>query len=185
MILEIFTKYKEKFYNSSIYLKYNKDILNKIQPIVQKWRGLSQREKNMINILTITFLVYIVVNICFSIINFSQNIEIKNANLYKMLNKVNYLQKEYDNISAFNPNKFSEISITKVKDDMTQVLDIKEPNVVLEDNLLIIKGERVPFERIIQLLGQFRNTYGIFPTKLMIIKVEPNIINFDISFMVK
>ena len=63
-----------------------------------------------------------------------------------MLVKSNQLKKEYDNIMQFNPNKFSDITTDKIKDDMIQILEIKDPNIVLEDNILIIKGENIKFE---------------------------------------
>jgi hypothetical protein len=183
--MNILKIYQEKIKKINFFIKLRKDFFYKINPLLKKWELISKREKSLIILLGIVFILYLMINLFISIVNFTEEISIKNNNLQLMLVKATKLEKEYENISQFSPNKFSEVTINKIKDDMNQIMDIKYPNIILEDNLLVIKGENIKFENVIQLLGQFRNTYGIFPLKLVLTKVGPDIVNFYISFMVK
>ena len=185
MKTNILKYYQEKINKMDFFIKLKKEFYYQITPLLKKWQLLSKREKNLLTMLSIVFLMYLIINIFLGVINFAEEVKIKNNNLKIMLLKANQLNKEYDNISQFNPNKFSEVTTDKIKDDMIQILDIKEPFLSLEENILIIKGEKIKFEKIIQLLGQFRNSYGIFPVKLVLTKEEPDVVSFNISFMVK
>ena len=156
----------------------------KIQPLLDRWVRFTPREKQLVLAIFIAGGLFVLVSILGSatdIIRIAHRdyIRMQNYNLTAVA-----LNKEYKELSLTSANTFSTVSLTRIQDDVSQVLEIKTPDVSLQEGLLTIKCDNVLFSSVILLLEQFRKSYGIFPNKLTITQSRSGYVALKVTFLV-
>ncbi len=155
-----------------------------LKPLFDRWMRFNIREKQFlvglgaaIALLCICFIISIAVDCTTNITN--KYITLQN---YKTDSDLFY--KENKELLQLKPNKFNHINLTKITGDVGQAFDAKDSSIILQENNLNLKINDVTFISLINFLEQMRNSYGIFPNKLKIIRAKSGIINFEANFLV-
>ncbi|MCE2705830.1 MAG: hypothetical protein LW807_01985 [Proteobacteria bacterium] len=174
--LKIITQHK--------YDRFINDLKIRLKPLLMRWLQLSIREKQLVIALLSAFGIFILVSIVGSAIDITDRMYNKNIILQTYQLDSQVLNREFKELSQTTANEFSEVSVARIKGDVTQALSVKEPDVTLQDNMLILKGDNILFESVILLLEQLRKSYGIFPTKLKMTQSRSGYINFNATFLV-
>ncbi|MFN8770238.1 MAG: type II secretion system protein GspM [Neisseriaceae bacterium] len=164
--------------------EFIKQLQERAKPFIERWVRLTQREKQLLIILSGVIVAFIL----FSIISAAINIDTQLNKRYDILQAYKLdaqsIQNELKILSKTTANEFSTVSLTRVQGDVTQALGVTNPDVILQDNILTIKADNVSFESVILLLEQLRKSYGVFPTKLKITQSRSGYVNFNATFFV-
>ncbi len=158
----------------------------RLKPVYAYWEKLSDREKQLVTILGGVIGLFILVSIFSSAISFRKALEARDMQLerYKMEALVMY--KEYRDLSSISANQFSSANADQIKADISEVLDVKNPNVVVQDNVLSIDVDNADFKSIMLFLDQMRNSYGLFPDKLKITRLSKSgYASFSVTFILE
>lgn len=160
------------------------NILNtKSKPLINYYLSKTERERQILLIgvgFIVLSILYLMIN---SIISFGEDI----GNSYKTMQSyradADDLIKRYKYISKLTPNEFSTITVDRIKGDVSQELDIKNPDVQIIDSTLTIKVGKAKFINVMQLFNQLRKSYGIYPDKLKITRLsDSGFVSFNVSF---
>ncbi len=147
--------------------------------------NLTKREQILVGIMlsfVLTLLLMLVVN------NFS-NLMIRAQQEHMILQSQKFeasnINKNYKNLLNLSANEFNIIKIDKIKEDITQILKINNPDIAKQDDLLTIKLNNITFESALLFLDQLRKSYGLFPTSMSMINLpSPSYINFTVNFRI-
>lgn len=159
-------------------------IIQRSKPLVDRWIRLTVREKQLVGGLLAIFGIFILSSIIGSAINLSSQLNNKYILLQAYKLDAQSIQKEFKELSNITANEFNSVSIERIKGDTTQALSVVNPDITLQDNILIIKADNVLFESVILLLEQLRKSYGIFPSKLKVTQSRSGYVNFSATFSV-
>ncbi len=148
------------------------DLILRLQPLKEYWKQRSEREQQILIIGSI----FIVIFIFFSIIGMA--LDYRN-NLRESYHELQRYKIEAEVIAAGNkalanttPNDFSSVNSDRIKADAAQIMDIKDADIILADNILTVKANNVKFEATMLFLDQLRKSYGLFPSKLVISRLS-------------
>jgi type II secretory pathway component PulM len=174
-----------KFDNSTLNLWLD-NLQERLNNVVAYWMRLSSREQQLLGISSILIVLFIIFSIIGSAIDLSNNLE-KNYIQYEWYQlNAQSMAKEYKQLNQITSNELSQVTREKVKEDIIQVLDVKNPDVIIADNMITINIANAKFELVILLLEQLRKSYGLFPTKLKFTRLlQSGFIAFNGTFKVE
>lgn len=142
----------------------------KIKLIKSKWEQLLPRERLLLVGLSIFVglaLVYVMIG---GLVKFRNNLDIEVNNLKRFSLYSTQAAQTYKQLSKVEVNKVNMPNVDQIKSDVKQVLDVDNPNVLLQDSQLSINVPNVPFNKVMMLLDQFRRSYGMYPSQINIIR---------------
>ena len=158
----------------------------KLKLLVTRWQLLQTREQQLL----IAMAVFIVASVVFYSVTglmkynnrLSRDVENLNqftlfskqaANWYKVLNKV-------------QANTFNQVNLTQAKADVAQILQVKDPDILIQDDQMTINVPNVQYNQVVTLLEQFRRSDALFPTQVNIIRQsKAGYVSFNAIFWVK
>lgn len=176
-------KRKLKLQNSSKLKDLVMELRLRLKPLENYYMSKTEREKQILLIggvcLVLTF-VYLMIS---SVVSFGNDLEASYNTIQNYRADADDLVRRYKYISKLTPNEFSTVSVDRVKGDVTQVLDTKNPDVQIIDSTLTIKVSKAKFTNVIELLNQLRKSYGMYPDKLKITRLsDSGFVAFNVSF---
>lgn len=164
--------------------KLTEKIKQKTQPIVDRWVKFTPQEKQLVSILAMAIGIFIMFSLIGTAIDITNKIHDRYTILEAYTLDTQSAQQEFKDLSKITANEFSTISLSRIQGDVMQALGTKDPDVTLQDNLLIITSDNVLFDKVIPLLDQLRKSYGIFPNKLKMTQSKSGYVNFSATFLV-
>jgi len=156
----------------------------KLQPLVERWKTLSLREKRLLGGLVAICLAVFIFSVVSGAIAWAGSLEARYDKLQQIKLTSEYLKKEYSDLGMITANQFNEVSLPRIEGDVKQTLRVDNANILLQDNLLVIKANNVLFDSVILLLDQFRKSYGIYPSKLKITQTGARYVDLNVTFTV-
>lgn len=162
----------------------------KFQPQLAKiyvwWNQLQPREQKLVGGLGL----FLVLSILFLGINGLISYKSRVAEIVESLNRYTVFAKQaavnYKNIKSVEANSFNSVSTEQIKGDVAQVLQTKEPNVLIQDGQMTISVPNAEFTQVMTLLDQLRRSYAIFPSQLTITRQSRSgFVSFSATFWVK
>ncbi len=170
----------------SRFSQFRKEYSQQIKPLLAYWTRMTQREQQLVTI----SLVLVVIFVSFSILNWTMSLRDNLSDQFN-ITQVNKLQadilsKQFKELSQISTNEFSQASSDRVRGDVSQILEVKEPNVVTVGDTLSVSVDSSKFISIMLFLDQMRNSYGLFPKKLRITRLsQSGYASFTASFTVE
>ncbi len=147
-------------------------LILRLQPIKEYWVKLSNRDQQILIGVGVIVAVMFIVLIISSAIQFKTSLQNDNSILIEQKIDSAIIASQYKDLSDTTPNDFSTANSDRIKGDATQILDVKEAEIILADNNLKINAKNVKFEKIMQFLDQLRKSYGLFPSTLTITRAS-------------
>lgn len=161
-------------------------IKEKIPGLQSFWIKLTNREKLLLGVMSVSILIFILVTIISAAIGFADSLKSSYTMLQTDRIKVTSMNKTYTSLLKTSGNEFSPVKLERIKEDITQILNIKTPDATMQDGVLIIKVDNITFESSMLFLDQMRKSYGLFPEKLVITTAfNPGFIAFRATFKVE
>lgn len=165
-------------------------VLEKSKPYIRDaknyWIKLSEREQWIVKgggaALVLMFL-FLIASSMFGLEGALKNSIRKNS---VDLANAKILNLKMQDLSSITANEFTSVSSEKIKGDVTQLFAIKSPDVVLNDDTLIITISGTKFDLVMLFLDQLRKSYGIFPDKMKIYRgSQSGLVDFYATFHVE
>ena len=169
---------------SEKYKKFMRELQIKIQPLMGRWIRFTPREKQLVFAVILAGGIFILLSIVSSVMDITDKVN-RNYTLmqdYKLSSTI--LNQEYKELSLTTANTFSTVSLARIQDDVSQALEVKTPDVSIQDTTLTIKADNVLFNSVVLFLEQLRKSYGIFPNKLTMTQSRSGYITFKATFLV-
>lgn len=172
---------------NKVKVKLKTSIISKLTPTLDSasdyWKHLSEREQWIIKIGG----VLVAFALLFFIIGTAMDIEDNLGNDIVVndvaLANARVLASQLKDLSQITPNDFTSVNTDRIKGDIIQLFDIKNPDVALIDKTLTIKMPDVKFDLVMLFLDQLRKSYGIYPSKLKITRSStPGFVSFSATF---
>jgi type II secretory pathway component PulM len=160
------------------------NLKEKTEPLVDRWKTLSLREKRLLGGLAAICSIMVMFSIISGAISWANNLEVRYDKLQEFKLTSEFLKKEYSDLSMVTANEFSAVDLARIQGDIKDGLHVNNANVVLQDNLLVIKADNVLFDSVILLLDQLRKSYGIYPSKLKITQSGARYVDLNVTFAV-
>lgn len=158
--------------------------IKQTKPVVDYYNRLNEREKQILffgGIFAIIMAFYLIIS---AALDFERSLQNDYDVIQTYRADAEYLAREYKDINHLTPNEFSDVAIERIKGDLAQVVS-GTPDIQQVDNILTIKVDKVKFSDIMNILNQFRKSYGIFPTKVKITRLsESGYVSLNASFKV-
>jgi type II secretory pathway component PulM len=166
------------------------NILEKIKPHLKSaeiyWKNLAEREQQIVKIGGVSLVLMFVFLIVNSMMHMETNLKSTIRTDSINLANARILKIKMQDLSSITSNEFTSVSAEKVRGDITQLFEIKEPDVALNDNVLIINIPNVKFDLVMLFLDQLRKSYGIFPNKLKIYRAnQSSFVNLYATFNIE
>jgi|GEM_PF-6297920 len=156
----------------------------RVKPVVEYYHRLNEREKQIVffgGILVILVFFYFLISAAYA---FQSGLQKEYMVVQTYQADVQYLSKLYKDINNLTPNEFSPVSVDTIKGDLESITENK-PEVEQIGNTLTINISQVKFSDIMDVLNQFRKSYGIFPDNVRITRLsEAGYVSFSASFKV-
>lgn len=157
-----------------------------INKLIARWEQLQPREQKLVGglgIFLVLSMIFLIVN---GLITYKNNVAIMVENL----NRVTVFSKQaainYKNIKSVEANTFNSVTTDQIKGDVSQVLQTKEPNILIQDGQMTISVPNAQFNQVMTLLDQLRRSYAIFPSQLTITRQSRSgFVSFNATFWVK
>ncbi len=158
----------------------------KIKLAVNKWNQLQVREQQLLMVMT-TFLALTIIYLgAVNLISFQNNLKTEVDDLNQLNVYVKQSANNYKQLSKIQSNTFTQVDLEKIKGDVSQVLQIKSPDILIQDGQMTINVPSVEFNQVITLLEQFRRSYDLFPDQINIVRLpKSGYISFNAVFWVK
>ncbi|MCC2645329.1 MAG: hypothetical protein K0R94_1107 [Burkholderiales bacterium] len=159
-------------------------IAARLKPVNEYYKRLNERDKQIVffgGILAILMFFFLVINAAYT---FQKSLEKEYTIIQTYKADVEFLSKVYKDISTLTPNEFSPVEINSIKNDLAAISS-ETPDVQLVDNTLTINIAQAKFSDILNLLQQFRKSYGLFVFKARVTRLpESGYVSFSASFKV-
>lgn len=157
--------------------------MQKLKPLREYWIRQSQRDQQILIILGAAVGLMLILLVITSAVGFKNGLKEEYTGVAQQRIDAQIVAKQYKDLSQITPNDFSTVNSEKVKGDATQILGVKDADVILADNTLSIKATNVKFESVMLFLDQLRKSYGLFPEKLKITRLsQSGYVAFSTSF---
>ena len=149
------------------------------------WVTLQPREQQLLAGGSIILVLLAVFWLIGSAIDMQSNLNTSVLKLSQGAIVATSINKEYKDLDSISANSVNQVKNDQVRDDVSSALDTKMVDVLLQDGILTINVGEAEFSRVIILLDQLRNSYGLFPATVKINRLsQPGHIAFNATFMV-
>ena len=157
-----------------------------INKLVARWEQLQPREQKLVGGLGI----FAIISVLFLAVSGLVSYKAKISNMVENLNRFTVFSKQaalnYKNIQSVEANTFNSVTTDQIKGDVAQVLQTKEPNILIQDGQMTISVPNAQFTQVMTLLDQLRRSYAIFPSQLTITRQSRSgFVSFSATFWVK
>ena len=158
----------------------------KLQLLKDKWQQLQPREQQLVGAMAVFIVVVVFYGLVSGLISLKNNV----ANDVNGLSRFTAYSKQaataYKGVSQVDANSFNDVSIDKIKGDITQVLQVENPDILIQGGQLTVNVPNAQFSQVMVLMDQFRKSYAIFPSQVSIIRqAQSGYISFNATFWVK
>lgn len=166
--------------------KLNDLIGPKLQLLKMKWLQLQPREQQLVGLMGAFIAILVLFTMVTSIISFNRNLSQYVNNLFKFSVYSKQAANTYKSINKIEANSFNQASLEQVKGDVSQVLQIKDPDILIQDGQMTVNVPNAEFTQVMALLEQFRRSYGIFPSQVNIVRqTRTGFVSFNATFWIK
>lgn len=157
----------------------------KLKLAKERWAQLMPRERLFLVGLGI-FIVFSLLFITISgIVKYKESIQRDVNNLEQLTLYSVQVSQTFKQLSKTDVNQVSTPTVEQMKSDIKQVLQIEDPNVISQDGQITVNIPNVQFNLVMNLLDQFRRSYGLFPAQLNIIRqTQGGYVSFNATFWV-
>lgn len=150
-----------------------------------RFKLLSLGEQKLLLILSLIFalmLLYLIIN---SLMNLSNYLSTKNTYYQYTVTQARILHTQYTAIKQIEPNEFSKVNIEQINKDITQLLELKNVDTVLENGQLSINLNNVEFTKLISFIDHLQKSYKIFPNQSIITRsTQMGYVNCNLIFTI-
>lgn len=157
----------------------------KTKPLVDYYNRLNEREKQIVmfgGIFAVIIVFYLIISAGY---DFESSLQKDYTLIQTYQADAEYLIKDYRDIVQLTPNEFNSVDVDRIKKDLAQITD-EDPDVGQSAGILTVKVSQAKFSDLMNILNQFRKSYGIFPLKLKITRLsQSGYVSFSASFKVK
>lgn len=174
----IYTRLKEKYQP-----QFDK-LVTQLQPVKEYWKRLSERDQQILIIGGIFLILFTIFSIISMALSYRENLSDSYRQLGKYKIEAEVIASSYKSLANIMPNDFSSVNSDRIREDAIQILETKDADIVLADNILTIKANNVKFEATMLFLDQLRKSYGLFPSKLKITRMsQSGYVTFSVTFI--
>ena len=150
-----------------LYSKFKKQL----EPLKEYWLRLSQRDQQILIIILIMLILTIVYFMIYGAVAYRDKLTKESILNQQQYEESVILAREYKYIKRIPVLDYHTPNSDIIKQDVMQILDVKDADVTVTDNILNIKANNVSFDNVILFLEQLRKAYGMFPMSLKISKL--------------
>lgn len=151
----------------------------------KRWLQLQPREKQLLILLSgflALFLMFVLVG---NLIRYKSDLENEVHNLAMVSSYSERMAITYQAVNKIQANSFSQVNLKQVKGDIAQVLQVKDPNILIQDGQMTMSFPLARFEDVVTILEQFRRSYGLFPSQVNLISLpQSGYVSFSATFWV-
>ena len=151
----------------TLYSKFKKQL----EPLKEYWLRLSQRDQQILIIILIMLILTIVYFMIYGAVAYRDKLTKESILNQQQYEESVILAREYKYIKRISVLDYHTPNSDIIKQDVMQILDVKDADVTVTDNILNIKANNVSFDNVILFLEQLRKEYGMFPMSLKISKL--------------
>lgn len=159
-------------------------INERLKPVIEYYKRLNEREKQIVffaGILAILMFFYLIISAAYS---FQKGLEKEYAVIQTYKADVDFLSRVYKDINILTPNEFSQADVNTLKNDLTAI-STNPPDIQQIEDVITVNISQAKFSDILNLLQQFRKSYGLFPSKVRVTRLsESGYVSFSASFKV-
>lgn len=141
-----------------------------IKQLQKRWEQFLPRERYLLIAMAAALILSLIYFIISGLISYRNNLEVIVGNLNKTVLYTEQAKYKIKKLSKVDVNKFNQVTVEQIKSDITQVVQIESPVVLIQDEQLSINIPNGQFSLIMTLLDQLHRSYGIFPDQVNIIK---------------
>lgn len=166
--------------------RLKKQLMPKIQLLINRWQLLQAREQQLLMLMAVVAVLSIVFYGVTGIIKYNDRItrEVVNLNQFRIFSK--QAANSYKVLNKVQANTFNQVNLVQVKADVVQVLQIKDPDILIQDGQMTVNVPNVQYNQVVTLLEQFRRSYALFPSQVNITRQsKAGYVSFNAIFWVK
>ena len=153
---------------------------------LNKWQVLQLREQRMLGGLAALVLVATIYLIGSSLMDLQHDLDKSVANLNKFTLFSKQAANTYKQINKVAANSFNPVNLEQIKADVAQVLEVKNPDILIQDGQMTLNIPNAQFVQLMLLLDQLRRSYAIFPSQVTITRQShAGFVSFNATFWVK
>jgi type II secretory pathway component PulM len=138
------------------------------EQLIGRWRQLQPREQQMVAGLGVFLIATTLFMVLTGLVSFKHKLARQVAELNQFTVYSHQAAGVYKQVSAIEANTFNAPDIAQIKADVSQILQIKDPDIFIQDGQMTLNIPNVPFTQVMVLLEQFRRSYAIFPSQINI-----------------
>jgi type II secretory pathway component PulM len=148
----------------------SKLVHKKIEPYLdlatQKWQSLQPREQHLVAILGGAVLIFAVSSLLTGVIKYKENLQREVNSLAQFTLYAHDSAFTYKAINKIQANSFNQVNLDQAKGDVSQIFQLKNPDILIQDGQMTISLPNVDFNEVMLLLEQFRRSYALFPSQI-------------------
>jgi type II secretory pathway component PulM len=158
----------------------------KLQLLQSKWEQLQPREQKLVSILAIFLGLFFLFSIISGLITYEHKLRRQIADLNKFTLYSMQAAYRYKALQQVEANSFNPVTATQIKGDVTQIFQVENPDILIQDGQMTINIPNAEFAKVMTLLDQFRRSYDIFPSQVSITRQSrAGFVSFNATFWVK
>jgi type II secretory pathway component PulM len=158
-------------------------LIKQLEPIKNYWLRQTQRDQQILIIASAFVGLLIIVYIISSAVNYTNSLQQEYDSMSAQSIDVQVIARQYNDLSQSTPNDFSSVNSDRIRQDANQILEDKNADVIISDNVLTIKADSIKFDNAMLFLDELRKSYGLFPDMLKITKLpQAGYVSFNVSF---
>ena len=165
-------------------------LVKRIEPqitiVKAKWRQLQPREQQLV-VAMVAFISFVILySAVTGLIKLKNNVVTQVNNLSQFTVYSQQAAATYKVVKKIEANSFNTVSSDQIKGDITQVLQIKDPDILIQNGQLTINVPNAQFSQVMILLDQLRKSYALFPGQVSITRqTQSGFVSFSATFWVK
>lgn len=171
----------------------NKELINffeelkfRFRPVLAYWSRLNDRERQLLAALGIALGIALLLYVIGIGNGISDSLVAKSRQIEQYRLDSSAMASQYKSLIGLSASEFSDVSGDRIRGDVTHLLEVSDPDVSLQDGLLVINANNIRFDAAMFFLDQVRKSYGLFPSKLKITRLlQAGTINFSATFKVE
>lgn len=163
-----------------------KQLMPKVQLLINRWQLLQAREQQLLMLMAVVAVLSIVFYGVTGVIKYNDRVirEVVNLNQFRVFSK--QAANSYKVLNKVQANTFNQVNLVQVKADVVQVLQVKDPDILIQDGQMTVNVPNVQYNQVVTLLEQFRRSYALFPSQVNITRQsKAGYVSFNAIFWVK
>ncbi|MCX8514565.1 MAG: hypothetical protein RL017_72 [Pseudomonadota bacterium] len=158
-------------------------LIKQLDPVKNYWLRQTQRDQQILIIASAFVVVLMIVFIISSAVGYTSNLDNQYNSLTAQNIDAQVIARQYNDLSQITANDFSSVNSDRIRQDANQILDDKNADVIIADNVLTINANSIKFDNAMLFLDQLRKSYELFPDALKITRLpQSGYVSFHVSF---